>query len=62
MHREAVRVSRIGPKVDRLEHLTDCRIVLHDSRLIIAVVFAVVANDLPDGANVPRDRVISKRP
>ena len=50
MNSQAMRVSRIGQKVDRLEHLTGSSIVLHKSRPVIGVAFAVVPNDLPDGA------------
>src|SRR5271155_4254827 len=60
MHRKAVRVGGIGQKVDRLEHLTVLRIVLYEFRPVIAIAFAVVSNDLPNGAIVPRDRVISR--
>src|SRR4051794_5073068 len=57
VHGESMRVHGVGCEVDGFEHTACCGIVLHQARLALGVLLAVVPGQLPDGSVVPRDAV-----
>ncbi len=60
VHCESVRIARVWFKLSCLQHAAGFGIVLHEPRPVIGISFAIVANDLPDGAVVLCNRVISR--
>src|SRR5690349_24036253 len=60
VHGEPVGIARVRFKIGRLQNAAGCGIVLDESGPVLGMTFGIVADDLPDGAVVPGDRVISR--
>src|ERR1022692_2575826 len=58
-HRQAVRVAGVRNEVHRLQHLAGRGFVPHETGPVLAVARTVVAGNLPDGAVVPCDAVVT---
>src|SRR5215469_3160483 len=59
VHGEPMRVTGIWREIHCLEHAPRCGVILDERRPVVGMIFAIVTDDLPDAAVVPRDRVIT---
>src|SRR5205809_1083327 len=59
VHGKPVRVAGVRSEVHRLQYVAGRGFVPHQTGPILAVLFAVIADNLPDGSAVPCDAVVT---